>query len=68
MFLVANCWQVFNISCIASLVGARSRISSQNPIAAYNVAKNTTSKSDVKILEIPHYLHVLVTKFMAKYS
>ena len=37
-------------------------------IAAYNVAKNTTSESDVKILEIPRSLHVLVTKFLDTYS
>ena len=37
-------------------------------IAAYNVAKNTTSESDVKTLEIPRSLHVLVTQFLDTYS
>ena len=37
-------------------------------IAAYNLAKNTSSESDAKILEIPHSLHVLVKKFLDTYS
>jgi hypothetical protein len=28
-------------------------------IAAYNIAKNTNSESDVRILEVPHSLYVL---------
>ena len=46
----------------------RKQLRTLKDIAAYNVAKNTTSESDVKILEIPHSLHVLVTKFLDTYS
>ena len=37
-------------------------------IAAYNLAKNTSSESDAKILKIPYSLNVLVTKFLDTYS
>ena len=37
----------------------RKRLRTLKDIAAYNVAKNTTSESDVKIVEIPRSLHFL---------
>ena len=46
----------------------RKRLRTLKDIAAYNMAKYTTSESDIKILEIPHSLHVLVTKFLDTYS
>ena len=46
----------------------RKRLRTLKHIAAYNVAKSTASESDVKILEIPCCLHVLVTKFLDTYS
>ena len=46
----------------------RKRLRTLKDIAAYNVAKNTTSESDVKSLQIPCSLHDLVTKFLDTYS
>ena len=46
----------------------RKRLRTLKDIAAYNVAKNTTGESDVKILEIPHSLHSLVSISLDTYS
>jgi hypothetical protein len=50
------------------ITAKRKRLRTLKDIAAYNVAKNITSESDVKSLEIPRSLQVLVTKFLDTYS
>jgi hypothetical protein len=46
----------------------RKRLMTFKDIAAYNMAKYTANRSDVKILKMPLCLHDLATIFLDTYS